>query len=86
MIVWIQSHNFKFYTIDITLKCVWKGSERRKTNVQINRYMKGKSQSAVTKLSINRRTTEFFVGWMKRLGNTMILFEFPLNKKEHPDL
>jgi hypothetical protein len=27
-----------------------------------------------------------FVGWYRRIGNTLILFRFPLNNKEHPNL
>jgi hypothetical protein len=48
--------------------------------------MPEKRQMAVQSLTIDGGTTEFFVGWMKRPGNTRILFSFPLNKKEHSDL
>jgi hypothetical protein len=30
--------------------------------------------------------TKFFIGWIKRFGEPPILFAFPLNKKEHPNL
>jgi hypothetical protein len=57
-----------------------------KADLQITRYMQRKSHSAVTALSTNRRTDKFFVGWMKRFGNTTNFFVFPLNNEEHPNL
>jgi hypothetical protein len=45
-----------------------------KTNI-LHGYMQKKSQAAVT--VPNRRTDEFFIGWMKRLGNTIVFLRSP---------
>jgi hypothetical protein len=55
-----------------------------KTNLQI-KGMPKESQTQAEALATSRRT-EFFIGWMKRFGNTLNLFVFPPNNKEHPNL
>jgi len=60
------------------------GSDKMKTNLQI-KGMPQESQTKVEALTTSR-CTEFLIGWMKRFGNTLKLFVFPLNNKEHPNL
>ncbi len=54
-------------------------------NVQIHNSKPRRSHSIVKTLPVNR-CTEFFIGWMKKLGHLSSVFSFPLNKTDNPNL
>jgi hypothetical protein len=55
-----------------------------KTNLQI-KGMPNQSSVEIEALA-TEGCTKFLIGWMRRFGNTLKLFVFPSNNKEHPDL
>jgi len=56
-----------------------------KANVQIPHSEPGKNNINVRTLAVER-CIEFFIGWIKWFEDTLILFKFPSNKKDSPNL
>jgi hypothetical protein len=56
-----------------------------KAKVPIHENKPRRSQIIIGTLQVNR-CTEFFMGWMKKVGHPSSLFSFPLEQDNSPNL